>query len=83
MKYPELMELTSKLQEYTHFCNDGTSETVEMMCNLVNKIDYVSEEFYDALGVELQRLLTAYETETRMIEYTEMREHTVKELVWK
>ena len=82
MEYKKILELQEELLMYGHHQNDELGEACIKLAALLNSIDYVGEDFYQALLKEVQMKLDNFRNNTRLVAKTETRLETWTELEW-
>ena len=82
MEYKKILELQEELLMYGHHQNDELGEACIKLASLLNSIDYVGEDFYQALLKEVQMKLDNFRNNTRLVAKTETRLETWTELEW-
>lgn len=82
IEFDELLKLCEELESYTQWECDSQTETCDLLIAMANYPDYVSDEFYDAVGQEIADKLENYKKYSRIIEKEELVKQKVKYLEW-
>jgi hypothetical protein len=82
MSYARLLKIKEQLEEYWELEDDEHGEAVSLMCELVSRYDYVSDDFKIALEKELAHQLNNYKEYTEIVERQVTHSKTLKELVY-
>ena len=72
----------AKLEEYGRLEGAELGETVELLCALVRRSDYISDGFETALKSEIENQLWYFAHHCKIVTKTEMSKHKYKELEW-
>jgi len=82
MGYKNMLEMKEELEKYWELEDDEHGEAVSLMCSLVSRYDYVSDDFKIALEKELAHQLNNYKEYTEIVEREVTHSKTLKELVY-
>ena len=84
IEYQEMLKLRGELEKYIELECSEISEVVDTLLKLTEYQPYISEEFYDAVILELKDTLTMFKERTKIVTKTRTRTLTdeYKELEW-
>lgn len=80
MDYFEILKLTEELKKYLELEGTEIGEACSSLVNLTHHLDYVSDEFEEALIKELKAQLNNFKTNYRIVECKKMVEHKYLDL---
>ena len=83
MNFDEMTKLAEQLENYAWYDGSELGEACRYLINGVRLISYVSDEFYQALGKEIELQLENFKQNSRIVEKKEVTTQTHKELEWK
>lgn len=81
--YREVQKIADKLDVYSDYEMNELSEACQLLSKLSGYPDYLSDEFYHELTVEMLRQLNNYQENAEIVKTTETFTREVVELVWK
>ena len=81
--WEEIGELCEQLEKYYSLEADSHSEAMELLCQLSNYPDYISDDLLGALVSEMKKELKNYTENCTIVIRPETFTHDVAELEWK
>jgi hypothetical protein len=83
LSYPKVQELASKLELYASYEDTELGEACSLLTRLSSRLDYVSDEFEQAVIKEMQAQLENFEEWSEIVQETKISTYTTTELHWK
>jgi hypothetical protein len=80
--WDEINDIREKLLEYAEYEYDSHTEALTAMCHLAQYPDYISQELWDAIVVEMKAELKNYVDNTTIVTTTVTVTNSVTDLQW-